>query len=223
MSNIRVAIEWKKPAVFAGEDLECVITFKNVAQVPNPKKIATEARNHNPPRERWKDNTSAHILHQRLDHASFQSSSLTHPKGHRNTSSLNSPRPPASEFEDENNAQSEQETAGQRHRRSVSIVSISGDSPSSERRPPSVSAPRRPGQGHGRAVSLHILPQRYTSSGKSPNLSNQTVDPPTPMRRDGPASPQDRAATEPALFMSSTFSTVDESVSAHHSWTREGK
>ncbi|KAF1962969.1 Rgp1-domain-containing protein [Byssothecium circinans] len=33
-SNIRVFVQWKNPTVFAGEDIECTITFKNIA-LPN--------------------------------------------------------------------------------------------------------------------------------------------------------------------------------------------
>ena len=30
-SNVRVFVQWKTPTVFAGEDIECTITFKNTA------------------------------------------------------------------------------------------------------------------------------------------------------------------------------------------------
>src|ERR1700761_2373021 len=34
-SNIRVAVNFTQSTVFAGEDVECIVTFKNVAQPPN--------------------------------------------------------------------------------------------------------------------------------------------------------------------------------------------
>ncbi|KAL8706808.1 MAG: hypothetical protein Q9201_000179 [Fulgogasparrea decipioides] len=224
MSNIQVSVEWERSAVFAGENIECVITFKNTAQVPNSIRTVTQIRNHNSPRERWKDNNSPHFLQQVPEQFPRQSSSNNHTKGHRNTSSLKSPRSVAAAASascNEKNVQAEQKSIDRRHRRSISIVSISGDAASAERTPLAVPAPRRPGQSHGRAASLHILPQRYTVPSKSPNSSNQIVGSSVPMRRNDPSVSHDRAATVPALLRSSTFSAIGESGFAQGTWTGE--
>lgn len=34
-SNIRAFVQWKEPTIFSGEEIECVITFKNTAKVPD--------------------------------------------------------------------------------------------------------------------------------------------------------------------------------------------
>jgi RAB6A-GEF complex partner protein 2 len=44
-SNIRVSIEFKNSIVFAGEDVECIITFKNIASLPGSKAAPTSAAN----------------------------------------------------------------------------------------------------------------------------------------------------------------------------------
>lgn len=33
-SNIRAFVHWKEPSIYAGEDIECIITFRNVAAYP---------------------------------------------------------------------------------------------------------------------------------------------------------------------------------------------
>ncbi|KAL8738138.1 MAG: hypothetical protein Q9181_001044 [Wetmoreana brouardii] len=195
-----------------------------VALGVKPPKKWREIRNHNSPRERWKDNNGPHLLQQGLDQFPRQSSSNNQTKGHRNILSLKSPQSvtaAASASSNEKNVQAEQKSIDRGHRRSVSIVSISGDAASSEKTPPSIPAPRRPGQSHGRAASLHILPQRYAVSSNSPNSSNQIVGSPVPMRRNDQLFSHDRAATVPALLRSSTFSAVGESEFAQGTWTGE--
>ena len=51
-SDIRVSVQWKSAAVFAGESIDCIITFKNVAQLrrrspsPNPLSLRKPPAKH---------------------------------------------------------------------------------------------------------------------------------------------------------------------------------
>ncbi|KAL8874510.1 MAG: hypothetical protein Q9174_000148 [Haloplaca sp. 1 TL-2023] len=170
MSSIRVAIEWQKAAFFAGENLECTITFKNVAQDSDASRTALQTHNHRSPRERWKDNSSGYS-HQRRDHASFKTSKSPRVGRHHNTSSLTSPKPATRGYGDVDSFHTQHGGPHRRHGRSVSIVSISSDNELSEKGQTLVINPRRFGHGHGRAASLHIFPSRYHATGKSPSKS----------------------------------------------------
>src|SRR4051812_11084605 len=39
-TNVRVFVQWTESTVFAGEDIECQITFKNVATSPAPSRTS---------------------------------------------------------------------------------------------------------------------------------------------------------------------------------------
>ena len=41
-NNIRAFVQWKEPTVFSGEEIECIITFKNTASVGGAQKEETE-------------------------------------------------------------------------------------------------------------------------------------------------------------------------------------
>ena len=41
-SNIRAYVRWREPSAYAGEEIECIITFKNVAPVPGAEKEQQE-------------------------------------------------------------------------------------------------------------------------------------------------------------------------------------
>ena len=43
-SDLQVFVKWKEQTVFAGEDVECTITFKNVAEIAEEKANALKAK-----------------------------------------------------------------------------------------------------------------------------------------------------------------------------------
>ncbi|KAL1792801.1 hypothetical protein ACET3X_009308 [Alternaria dauci] len=166
-SNIRVFVQWKDSTVFAGEDIECTITFKNVA--------SPEGRDGSPVRkqngfatggERQRKLPPVHSsTRPSVSRNSSFASQLppSHIRGHRPALSLHTPstaggpRSPAppSVIHGSN-------TGTPKHGRSVSIVSLgtdAGTDGSHERGIPI----RRPARGHGRSASLQVVPGRPNS------------------------------------------------------------
>ncbi|KAH6848304.1 Rgp1-domain-containing protein [Chaetomium sp. MPI-CAGE-AT-0009] len=174
-SNIRVFVHWHEQVVFAGEELKCTITFKNVARLPTPSSSSSSSStptSTSTPTTTLKPSSAAHPhphpfppntsrsprqpspLHpSRAKHTSSGGGSLAPPppsaRGHRSSLSLSVPSA----------ASRARAGHGHGHKRSVSIVSIGslstvddGQAGASSPKPP------RP-RGHARASSLQILPR----------------------------------------------------------------
>ncbi|RMZ71050.1 intracellular transport [Pyrenophora seminiperda CCB06] len=167
-SNIRVFVQWKDSTVFAGEDIECTITFKNVAPPEGHDRSPTRRPNGfamGGERQR-KLNVPVHSsTRPSVSRNSSFASQLppSHARGHGPALSIYAPStaggrpsavPPSPAHG--NNA------SGQKHGRSVSIVSLgteAGTELSHDRGIPV----RRPARGHGRSASLQVVPGRPNS------------------------------------------------------------
>ena len=179
MSDIRVSVQWKNSSVFAGEDLECVITFKNVSRAhyapqspsPNPQpRIASFGR------DRWKESLPQHSANRSLGHtrnnsiSNAEKPSQAISRSHKPALSLSTPHSilqnPPTGLKDTTKPTVNSGHDG-RHRRSISIVSISGDPLTSQydQKQRQASIGKRPGCNHARATSLQALP-RNASMGK---------------------------------------------------------
>lgn len=165
-STIRVFVQWKEQTVFAGENIECRITFKNVAPAPASRAPHSSTSNAFSPTAR----KSAQVKNGSPlnPHPSHQA------KGHRSTLSLNVPAgplraPPASTSWSARNAATKSPREGGPHKRSVSIISIGA----SESVPEDVTShqgslaerPRGMSRGHGRSASLQIVPRGLGING----------------------------------------------------------
>ncbi|KAI4907284.1 hypothetical protein J4E90_009787 [Alternaria incomplexa] len=166
-SNTRVFVQWKDSTVFAGEDIECTITFKNVAP--------PEGRDRSPVRrqngfgtggERQRKLPPVHSSTRPSVSRNSSFASQLPPsqlRGHRPALSLHTPSTAgdrrssvAPSIIHANN------TGTHKHGRSVSIVSLGADAgteASHERGIPI----RRPARGHGRSASLQVVPGRPNS------------------------------------------------------------
>lgn len=179
-SNIRVFITFKEATVFAGEEVEATITFKNV---PVPRPAQTNARSRTgitapaPPLSVASHLPSGPTHSRRLSLTSqatqaVPASSHNPASGHRQTLSLNL-----------HNANAGQTgtlgAAGDRrrrgnHGRSVSIVSLGSDTGVTKKGgQPSARDPTRPGFKLSRSASLQVSP---TSTG-SPRLNGSASMP----------------------------------------------
>jgi hypothetical protein len=163
-SNIRVFVQWKNATVFAGEDIECTITFRNVALPEgHDGSPARKQKGFAPSGERQRKlpPVQSSTRPSASRHSSFASQiPLPQLRGHRPALSLNapsaagerkSPVPPSGGFG--NNS------SGQRHGRSLSIISMGTDATADVNRGAS---PRRPSR-HSRSGSLQIVPNRPSS------------------------------------------------------------
>jgi hypothetical protein len=167
-SNIRVFVQWKDSTVFAGEDIECTITFKNVA--PPEGRDGSPVRRQNGFATGGERQRKLPPVHSSTRPSVSRNSSFasqlppSHARGHRPALSLHtpstaggrrSPVPPPSVVHGNT-------TGTPKHGRSVSIVSLGtdvGTEVSHDRGIPI----RRPARGHGRSASLQVVPGRPNS------------------------------------------------------------
>lgn len=172
-SHIRVFVQWKNSTVFAGEDIECTITFKNVAPPEgsdrSPVRKANGFANHLHGGERQRKLPPVHSSTRPSlsRNSSFisQGHSQNH-RGHRPALSLNSPLSPNNDrlptIPPGASPHNGTTTPGGRkhaHGRSLSILSMGTDAPT-ETSYEGTSSPRRPARGHGRSASLQVIPGR---------------------------------------------------------------
>jgi RAB6A-GEF complex partner protein 2 len=180
-SNIRAFVHWSERTVFAGEEIECRITFKNIAPVNNASHSLSQTANSNgllPGGDRQQKTTVGESSLAPTKNSTPQSMRTGGPtRGHRSTLSLNV-------LSGSGRLQRGGELAGKgstghyesgtdkrSHRRSVSIISLGfsdqgRDEVSSQ---PSVSDGfRRSSRGHARSSSLQIVPRRSVANGIGP-------------------------------------------------------
>lgn len=174
MSDIRVSVQWKSSTVFAGEDIECTITFNNVSQPNNLRRSpspSTQLRHHGSSRERWKETLPHRSVQGAATYGNNTSPSMLgfpHPntRSHKPALSLSTSNgfplarmPNASE-----GASRPRSSEINTHRRSVSIVSIGGDRIDEAPPPGPILSSARPARSHVRAASLQLLSRRAGSS-----------------------------------------------------------
>jgi len=159
-SSIRVFVRWKEQTVFAGEDVECEITFKNVAANPSSHRASP---NNNP--SPFQPPSHRKAPSSQIKGSPLNPHSAPTGRGHRSTLSLtvptNSSRPPvvSGSWPSKQSVKTPQDAG--KHKRSVSIISI----PANESATDDISSQTgrgergRPSRGHGRAASLQILPR----------------------------------------------------------------
>ena len=166
--DVRVSVQWTTNTVFAGECVDCAITFKNVSlsnlrRSPSP---ASHIRRHGSQRERWRDSmppnqTISTPIPNHRKHPFVVGSPPSRPKPHKTALSLGEPNGNlrySSAPVDNATFSGKSIFGGNDHRRSVSIVSIRGDI--SQESPPQAQLPKtRPGQTHARAASMQTLPR----------------------------------------------------------------
>ncbi|KAL2872749.1 putative intracellular protein transport protein (Sat1) [Aspergillus lucknowensis] len=170
-SDIQVFVKWKDQSIFAGEDVECTITFKNVAektedsanaQTPHQRK---HSRSVISPRS---DSFSLRLPSNPFKSPNRASYPIAPKKGpsHRFSSSVSSPLIGSHSFPPPSTPQNGP-PSGHKHKRSVSILSIDSEGGAStttgDKTPktPSQFNHSRPARGHGRSASLQVVPRRY--------------------------------------------------------------
>ncbi|KAL6705543.1 Golgi membrane exchange factor (Ric1p-Rgp1p) subunit [Coniothyrium glycines] len=165
-SNIRVFVQWKDSTVFAGEDIECTITFKNVAPLEARERSPIRKQNGYAPGERQRKLPPVHSsTRPTMSRNSSFASQLPPPnlRGHRpalslhTTSTIGAPRSPVPP-----SAASGNNTGGPRPGRSLSIISLGAEAGTEASHERGVQI-RRPVRGHARSASLQVVPGRPNS------------------------------------------------------------
>lgn len=175
-SDIQVFVKWKEQTIFAGEDVECVITFKNVADAPGDAANGPSTPQHGRRASRslngipssgnndgfFSVRSPASLFFGSKGRSAPQSPRRPPDRSHRVSASLSSPlngpnsypplHTPPPRFD---------QSSGHRHKRSVSMLSIESDTGSAADKPSLSSPLGRPGhRAHGRSASVQILPRR---------------------------------------------------------------
>ncbi|KAL7624015.1 Golgi membrane exchange factor (Ric1p-Rgp1p) subunit [Parahypoxylon ruwenzoriense] len=167
-SNIRVFITWDDQTVFAGEDIKCQITFRNIA--PGPSQARSSHQHQQPQTPLTERSRQPSPL---LSPRTKPNNGLTPPvsgRGHRSTLSLTVPSNSSrlrGAPQQWTPTLSQPQRPGHAHKRSLSIVSI-GSAAALEDQSHANTAParpQRPARGHGRSASLQISPRGGLMSG----------------------------------------------------------
>ncbi|GAB7322162.1 hypothetical protein MBLNU13_g03176t1 [Cladosporium sp. NU13] len=187
-SNIRAFVHWKEPSIYAGEDIECIITFRNVAAYPGqepqeedePQTPYSNGFSRAPSAVASRRSSLAQSSVQASWAPSFSSSrQAPNGRGHRPALSLNvlstssrgglpsaglhsAPMPGRTPT-------SARPVKG--HGRSLSIMSLGSEAPSEGRQAMPPPTNKRPTRGHTRSASLQVtskpppLPTPHITSG----------------------------------------------------------
>jgi hypothetical protein len=176
-SSIRVFVQWSEQTVFAGENIECQITFRNVAAIDSISKPLPHFTGFNgftPRGEKQRKMTSLQTtVAQNKSHTLANTRIMPISRGHRATLSLNVPTGEGGSQRGSvlrNGGPSEVGKKERSHRRSVSIISLgitegAGDETTSQL---GLGERSRRLRGHTRASSLQIIPRRSGGNGSGP-------------------------------------------------------
>ncbi|KAJ0422804.1 Rgp1-domain-containing protein [Aspergillus carlsbadensis] len=170
-SDIQVFVKWKDQSIFAGEDVECTIAFKNVAEKnedPGHAPALHQRKQSRTPGTPHSDSFSLRLPSNPFRSPNRRSYSIA-PKNspsHRFSSSVSSPLIGSHSFPPPS-APRNGPPGGHKHKRSISILSIDSEGGASTGagdktpRTPSQLNHSRPTRGHGRSASLQVVPRRY--------------------------------------------------------------
>lgn len=187
-SDVQVFVRFKEQSIFAGEELDCVITFKNVAEVVEPPP-PTPGGGVGSVRHARRDSITrlaaqnARLNTDRQQGQNVLSPSLERPRGRRqNSISMSMPNTPAVLQQSPTETPSQFGKPAHKHQRSVSIISGPSASGSPLMPPPSP----RPNKNfsHRRSSTVQHVPQQYTKPSRQSSLStDMTVDAIEPRRQ----------------------------------------
>ena len=159
-------MNWTEQTVFAGEDVECIITFKNTAVAPTPVRTSlhpSSAKGFGPGSQR-----KPLVSQAQREADSLPGNHSTPGRSHRSTLSLNGPtvslrsQPTSTPWGGHSSKPSGP------HKRSVSIISIGaseGGTDDVASHGSFADRPKGPSRGHGRSASLQIIPRRQGVNG----------------------------------------------------------
>ncbi|KAK1972182.1 Rgp1-domain-containing protein [Colletotrichum sublineola] len=159
-SNIRVFIRWHDQTVFAGEEIKCTITFKNIARDPNQQRQSQRLAPADRPRH------VSPLLRGKAS-AGLTPPNSAQTRGHRSALSLNVPAAQSRSRAGSvpwpsSHSPSALEHRSNGHKKSVSIVSIGSTSTIHDDNQSNAGSVKShwSGRGHARASSLQIVSRR---------------------------------------------------------------
>ena len=173
-TTLRVLVQWADGPIFAGEDVKCKITFKNVAPSSNELEsdnAITKLKGVGLSGNRRQKAGPLQSPASRISRASSQSAQRQPglAQGHRQTLPLNVPSSKILTKPNRGSAVAPQDAAAlteRKHQRSLSIISLGGSEADGKESPVRDSAgPRHPPRrGHMRSTSLQVMPKRTSTA-----------------------------------------------------------
>lgn len=173
-------MQWKNSTVFAGEDIECQITFKNISQCSTTREgssLSPELCTSALGRGRWKESIASQSA--QIPSRQPQNPASSTPQNpltvHRSALSLSaqSSRRQGLTGIYSSDASKNNSVGQQKHKRSVSIVSIGKEPRIAAETYVHPLALKRPGRGHARSASLQV-PSHKTGIALGP-LSSEHI------------------------------------------------
>ncbi|OWO97449.1 hypothetical protein B2J93_5262 [Marssonina coronariae] len=220
LTNIRVFVQWTEQTVFAGEDIECLVTFKNIANAPTSKtSLHPSSANTSTPADRQRKNAISQIR----NNASLSPRAPFSSRGHRTTVSMSVPAPSIAPQPVMpawwNGAPIKIAQAGRNaHKRSVSIMSIGASEGCADDVASHSSFPERPRggpRGHERSTSLQMISRRRGSNSGPLSGKYAEIVPYTHLTSIVPLNP--RSTTQPPLLNSRSPASIEsERLSRRH-------
>ncbi|QDS74055.1 hypothetical protein FKW77_009298 [Venturia effusa] len=224
-SNIRVSVQFTKSTVFSGEDVECTITFKNIARENGERSPARSLQNHGQASQRKVPAVqTANRPLPASQNPSYGPNIPAHlKKGHRATLSTASSRQSYATLQE--GMVKENEPLKQKNGRSLSITSAGTEGTSGGGEPT-----RNVSEGawksvraHGRTSSLQVVPRRGSRGSNSPHVGFSPVVPadapkftrpsrPTSMRAVTTGTKQPLRASPGTLQQNFSFPAADPEV-----------
>ncbi|KAL5340755.1 Rgp1-domain-containing protein [Aspergillus crustosus] len=167
-SDIQVFVKWKDQSIFSGEDVDCTITFKNVAERTDDLNSAQTAHLRKTASTPHSDSFSLRLPSNPFRNPNRRSYSIASKKNpsHRISSSVSSPLIGSHSFPPTSTPRNGP-LVGHKHKRSISILSIDSEGANASvtgdktPRTPTHSTQSRPSRGHGRSASLQVVPRRF--------------------------------------------------------------
>ena len=164
MANIKVTVQWESPVIFAGEEVKCLITFKNDAPAFSRSRCTSPfvpTRNTESGRQRWKSELPKQqpFLAKRTRSLRKAEGAAWRPSGYQQALSV-SDSTTRRALQAEKSHQGNQQIKGQKHGRSVSIVSIGSNTNPEQKSARNIAGPgtHDNARTHTRAASLQIVP-----------------------------------------------------------------
>ncbi|EEQ87551.2 hypothetical protein RJZ56_001409 [Blastomyces dermatitidis] len=179
-SDIQVFVRWKEQTIFAGEDVDCTITFKNVTpgdsntdlcayqrhtrRGSRPMNGVVSGGNYSPA----KSLNPFSFNNRRSAAASPRNRQHGFDKFHRTAASMSSPLSLSHSFPPPTTANNNGvQSPGHRHKRSVSIISLEPEKQGA----PAVN--QRMGNAHSRSASFQVFSKRNELYGESPHPASR--------------------------------------------------
>lgn len=181
-SDIHVAVRFHDQSVFAGEQLRCTITFRNVANVTEEPVTPSSFQNRRRSRRESISQLAAqanrpnNVLRLSQNGRSFNNGHSPDPGGQRRSPSISSTAHGST-------GDSRSQRPGHKHQRSVSIISV--NSPTVTGDVGGWDKPKRPGHSRSSTVQLH----HGRCSNVSQNTSNHRLMSDSTSTREQPARP----------------------------------